>query len=208
MMATDSALVRLDRLCRTLHALNYCGHAAPDLTLFLRVEPRLLSIVKQNHGQVFGEVLGHCGIATSRVVIEIPIEAGVDSELTKRVVINYRKMGYRVALNYRAHDDAAIWKDIRPDLLRVDSQWLHAEQSVGEIIVRVHDWGGRVLVAKIETARELVVAMRAGADLLQGFLVGAPDFGTTGRHRLNPIPQTITATGILSQTGRNNVSSF
>ena len=64
MIAGDSALVGLDRLCRTLHLLNYFGKAPRDLRLLLRVEPRLLSSIKQNHGRVFGELLDYCGIAT------------------------------------------------------------------------------------------------------------------------------------------------
>ena len=36
MIAGDSALVRLDRLCRTLHVLNYFSRVRSDLKLFLR----------------------------------------------------------------------------------------------------------------------------------------------------------------------------
>ena len=48
----DQAVVFLDRLCRTLHALNGLAHAASGW-LLLDVYPRHVQEVRQGHGQVF-----------------------------------------------------------------------------------------------------------------------------------------------------------
>jgi len=158
-MASDSALVRLDRLCRTLHMLNYFGRArSGDLKLFVRVEPRLLTSVKQDHGKVFGEALGHCGVATSRVVIEIPVEAVGDRDLLQHAVTNYRARGYGIAANYPARSDAGTFDEVKPDFLKIEIKRLNADQALAQIISRTHAWGGRVIASKIETARDLVVA--------------------------------------------------
>ncbi|HKB81992.1 MAG TPA: EAL domain-containing protein, partial [Burkholderiales bacterium] len=46
----DPVLVRLDRLCRTLHALNYFSAVPESQSLFVAVQPRLLESVKDGHG--------------------------------------------------------------------------------------------------------------------------------------------------------------
>ena len=94
--AEDPLLVRLDRLCRTLHALNYFGAVPERQILFLAVQPRLLESVKDGHGRAFEKVLDLIGVETSRVVIEIPPEVNQDRRLLKHVIVNYRSRGYRM----------------------------------------------------------------------------------------------------------------
>ena len=84
--AEDPLLVRLDRLCRTLHALNYFGAIPERQILFLAVQPRLLESVKDGHGRAFEKVLDLIGVETSRVVIEIPAEVNQDWRLLKHVI--------------------------------------------------------------------------------------------------------------------------
>ena len=58
----DPLLVRLDRLCRTLHALNYFSAVPERQILFLAVQPRLLESVKDGHGRAFEKVLDLIGV--------------------------------------------------------------------------------------------------------------------------------------------------
>ncbi len=193
MIAGDSALVRLDRLCRSLHILNYFGRSSSDQLLFLRVEPRLLASVKHDHGRVFGEVLRQCGVGPSRVVIEIPGEATEDRELVERASENYRSRGYRIAITWLPAGNAAALEAIKPDFLRIDSRLLPAPGALEELIGRVHAWEGQAIAIKIDAARDLGVATRAGIDFLQGFLLGRPDFELGARKALGPVPMSIVA---------------
>src|SRR5690242_4446334 len=95
----DTLLVRFDRLCRAIHAVNYFERALQG-NLFVTVQPRLLESVKDDHGRAFESILNIIGVETSRVVIEIPIEVNRDSRLLKHVISNYRSRGYRIAVNH------------------------------------------------------------------------------------------------------------
>ncbi|MDE2366398.1 MAG: EAL domain-containing protein, partial [Betaproteobacteria bacterium] len=95
----DALLVRFDRLCRAIHALNYFGNASHG-KLFVTVQPRLLESVKDDHGRAFERILNIIGVETSRVVIEIPTEVNRDSRLLKHVISNYRSRGYQIAVNH------------------------------------------------------------------------------------------------------------
>ena len=102
----DAPLVRFDRLCRAVHALNYFSGSSHDGNLFVTVQPRLLESVKDDHGRAFKRILDIIGAETSRVVIEIPAEVNRNWKLLKHVISNYRSHGYRIAINYNdAGDD-------------------------------------------------------------------------------------------------------
>lgn len=102
---TDAQLVHFDRLCRTIHALNYFGDDSRPGSLLVSVQPRLLESVKDDHGHVFKKILDLIGVKTSRVIIEIPIEVNRDWRLLKNVISNYRHHGYQVAVNHGGAND-------------------------------------------------------------------------------------------------------
>lgn len=173
----DSLLVKLDRLCRTIHAINYFSVASGNGNLFLNVQPRLLESVKDDHGQAFKRILDLIGIATSRVVIEIPVEVNRDWRLLKHVIGNYRSRGYQVAVNHGGGKEnwMAGLGDLRP--LQPDIVWLEAsallQHNGAETITEtVHRLGAALLVRQIETTQQLHAAKIIGADLFQGDLLG------------------------------------
>jgi EAL domain-containing protein (putative c-di-GMP-specific phosphodiesterase class I) len=173
MIASDTALVRLDRLCRALHLLNYFDHASTEWLLWLRVETRLLVSVKQDHGKVFGHVMEHyCGIPTSRVVIELPPEATERPEALAVALANYRARGYRTAVNHHAR--------LATDVLKF-ADFVHIGTTVdraalAQTIAQAHTSGASAIVKKVESEPLRTTAVNAGADGLQGFLFGAPAF--------------------------------
>lgn len=173
--ADDPVLVRLDRLCRTLHALNYFTRAPEHLDLHLAVQPRLLESVKNGHGRAFERVLDLIGVETSRVVIELPAEVNSDRRLFRHVTANYRSRGYRIACSHGGHPDdwMADLGSLYPDVVRLDVQVLR--RPGGRALAdAVHRFGARLLVTGIEAAEDTRTAARAGADLLQGRHLGEP----------------------------------
>ncbi|WP_171013805.1 EAL domain-containing protein [Chitinivorax sp. B] len=114
----NSGLVNLDRLVRTLHVLNAL-HQGLDGGLFLDVHPRLLGVVKDEHGRFFERVLQQFGLTPERIVIHLPSGTPGDAVLLAKAIANYRQRGYRVAtsadlsaLERLAHFDEAS----RPEL--------------------------------------------------------------------------------------------
>lgn len=171
---SDSDLVRLDRLCRTVHAINYFASVPPGRPLILKVDPRLLSSVPDQHGRAFERVLASLGVAPSEVVIEIPAAANANPALVAHVVANYRFRGFRVAVH---HEGDAGWlatlAHLRADFIQVrfrDS----AMVSLRAAVAVAHECGARSLVTHLETGTAVDAAREAGADLLQGFELARP----------------------------------
>jgi EAL domain-containing protein (putative c-di-GMP-specific phosphodiesterase class I) len=107
--ATDDAqLVQLDRLCRTVHALNFFPtHAVPD-SLFLNIDQRLLKAVSANHGAYFESILASLGVTPARVVVVLPAGAVDDPVTFVRAAISYRIRGYRVLAQVRSVGEADL----------------------------------------------------------------------------------------------------
>jgi EAL domain-containing protein (putative c-di-GMP-specific phosphodiesterase class I) len=83
----SGALVKFDRVCRTLHVLNFRHIYANDGLLFLNVDTRLLANVNA-HGKVFERILHDNSVPTERMVIEIEERAADhDKQLVEAVEI-------------------------------------------------------------------------------------------------------------------------
>ena len=187
--ASDEELVRLDRLCRTVHAINYFASASAAARLFLGVEARLLSAVESDHGRVFGRVLTSFGESAKRVVIQLPATVNRNTVLVGHVIANYRHCGYGVAMTLRP-GDAAAFEHValfRPDFVRLRATD-HAGSELHDVVQRVHAAGALALVSHIETADQLMGARDAGADLVQGYYLGHPAPQPQPHRRDDPKP--------------------
>ena len=153
--AEDTLLVKLDRLCRTVHAINYFSAASGQGNLFVSVQPRLLESVKDDHGHAFEKILNLIGVATSRVVIEIPTEVNRDWRLLKHVIGNYRSRGYRVAANHSGANDNWMVElgSLYPDIVRLDASALLQHNGTDPAGHSSSLWGC-ILVRDIETSQQ------------------------------------------------------
>lgn len=177
----DEQLIKLDRLCRTIHALNFLDNITnKQMKLFVNVQPRLLESVKDDHGSTFAQILDIIGIRTSRIVIEIPVEANRDWRLLKRIIMNYRAHGYLTMINYSGthNDQISELGKLYPNFIRVNARDLLRRNILEPLIATAHDQGTDVLVASIETSYQLTDAIHAGADLLQGNFLSNPSYKT------------------------------
>lgn len=172
----DSTLVKLDRLCRTVHALNYFRIGSGEGNLFVSVQPRLLESVKDDHGHEFAKILDLIGIATSRVVIEIPAEVNRNWKLLGHVIGNYRSRGYRIAANYSGTGEnwMAELGSLYPDIVRLEASALMGRFNSRTLVDSIHQYGASVLVYEIETSQHKAAAVQEGADLLQGGALCVP----------------------------------
>ena len=120
--ASDAMLRHLDRLCRTLHTLNYFAEVDEGQFLFLNVEHRLLASVPDDHGKVFEGILAKFNLSPRRIVIVFPRTVVTDPGLLGRAARNYRARGYRVLVPVSNwNDDTLRLFDEAPiDLVKVD----------------------------------------------------------------------------------------
>lgn len=172
----DALLVSLDRLCRTVHAINYFKVASGQGYLFVSVQPRLLESVKDDHGRAFESALDLIGVDTSRVVIEIPIEVNRNWKLLKHVINNYRSRGYYVAANHSGASDnwMAELGGLFPDIVCLEASALLQYGDTDRLRDTIARFDASLLVREIESNQQVTAAIRTGAHLLQGRFLGVP----------------------------------
>ena len=168
--AADDQLVELDRACRTIHAIRYFVRRPQRGSLFLNVHGRLMLAVQEDHGRAFRRVLDSLEIAASRVVIESPEGLTENLPLLSCVMQNYRRNGYRVAINLASANQAsALLNRFAPDLLKIDVRHLPSPEALADLVARAARRGARVIVKRIETPSHASLAEQGGAEFLQGY---------------------------------------
>lgn len=111
--------VQLDRLVRTLHALNYLTHAMRG-NLLLPVHKRHVLSVPSDHGLAFEEILRPCGLIPEQITLEIDFD-WKHAEHLARAVRNYQHRGYSLALRLERYDraDESLLRQLRPNIIRL-----------------------------------------------------------------------------------------
>jgi EAL domain-containing protein (putative c-di-GMP-specific phosphodiesterase class I) len=175
-------LVKLDRVARTLHVLNFRQIYAENGLLFLNVHPGLLLNVNA-HGKVFERILHANSVPTERVVIEIQESWIEQDKQLADAIDNYRDRGYRIAIDgfgRKRSNLERLWK-LSPSFVKLDMSIIkEAEQNVGvrKMIARlvdiVRDLEAQPVIQGIETQAQLDMAIGAGNPLIQGYFLGKP----------------------------------
>jgi len=192
--ASDDESIELDRLCRMLHAINFFRQAdgTPDAAanadadLYLNVHDRLLSAVSSNHGHAFRRILDALELPLSRVVLQLPVATPQQGWLLNYVSDNYRRNGFRFAVNVDSAADAiAVLDRLRPDVFKLDTRVLHDTDGLLQLLARTRDAGVTVVFKRIETGEALqslrTLSRDAGVALLgQGYLLDEPKAALVG----------------------------
>ncbi|HEY8118926.1 MAG TPA: EAL domain-containing protein [Methylophilaceae bacterium] len=175
-------LVKFDRVCRTLHVLNFRQIYAENGLLFLNVHPKLLISVNA-HGKVFERILHAHSVTTNRVVIEIQESVVDQDKQLAEAVENYRERGYHIAIDDfgRKHSNLdRLWK-LSPEFVKLDlgiiQQAEHdarVRKVLPSLVNIIRDLGAQPVIEGIETQTQLDIAIQSGSTLLQGFLLGKP----------------------------------
>ncbi|CAG0954215.1 putative cyclic di-GMP phosphodiesterase PdeG [Methylophilaceae bacterium] len=175
-------LVKFDRICRTLHLLNFRQIYAEEGLLFLNVHPQLLLNVNA-HGKVFERILHANSVPTNRVVIEIK-ESIIDNDnQLAGAVDNYRERHYRIAIDGfgRNHTNLTrLWK-LAPDFVKLDSGIVQEAElnpklrkALPKLVDVIRDLGAQPVIQGIETQTQFDIAIESGSTLLQGYFLGKP----------------------------------
>ena len=172
----DAALVKLDRLTRSLHAINYFPQAGHTEKLFLNVEQRLLTTVANEHGLVFESILAELGIKPERVVISLPNAALSNPALLVRSILSYRNRGYGVMVHVNGFADPGLGRLFmaEPHVVQID---LPAKERVAQaqiVFQALRRAGFQLLARKVETTEQATIARELGFDLQIGFQFGRP----------------------------------
>lgn len=179
--ANDDESVELDRLCRMLHSINFFRQPdAEGHDLYLSVHARLLAAVDSNHGTAFSRVLKVLDLPRGKVVLQLPAIVEHQGWLLAHVADNYRRNGFRIAVNAVDACDALNLLDrVRPEVIKLDVRQLSQDIPVVRLLSRCEECGVRVIFKRVENAEAhealARIASRTGFSLhAQGFLWDLP----------------------------------
>jgi EAL domain-containing protein (putative c-di-GMP-specific phosphodiesterase class I) len=129
----EGGIINLDRLCRTIHMLNYLPISHENGYLFVHVHPRHVLGVKRDHGAYFEEVIFRCGLSPRRVVITVTVTPVYDRQLSVLLdgLKNYQARGYSIAIKFDEQADDAFFERycieflhrVTPDFVRLGSDF-------------------------------------------------------------------------------------
>jgi EAL domain-containing protein (putative c-di-GMP-specific phosphodiesterase class I) len=202
------SIINLDRLCRTVHMLNYLPLTHFDGVLVLEVDPRHIFGVKRDHGAYFEEVIVKCGLATHNVVISMTVNNFYSLHPARLLegLNNYRNRGYRIALNlvslYAAHNVRDLVTKLAPDYLRINApkpdraatDGIALLQALENLKALADSVAGQAILQQIERKEQAALAAQAGFDLVQGGFYEAAQNGQLSI--TNPAQRTLTYGGL------------
>lgn len=179
--ASDDESVELDRLCRMLHAINFFRQEQErGVDLYLNVHDRLLSAVSSNHGHAFQRILEALGLPIGRIVLQLPAVTPNQRWLLNYVADNYRRNGFRLAVNAGgAREALGLLERLRPDAFKIDARALADAAATRELLAQCEAARIRVIFKRVQTPREREDLLRLGeaagvAVFAQGYLLDAP----------------------------------
>lgn len=185
--ADPARVVRLDRLVRTLHTLNFLAqrHHAGGY-LYLQIHPRHLRAVPSRHGLVFEAVLKRCGLGPDDIFLEVDAPELAGDPHVHAALAAYRQRGYHLALDCGRSDPARLddLLALRPEVVKLDfSRLAAANLDPVPLVQGVHAAGAAVVAEHLATAEQLEAARRSAADLAQGTLIGPAAPACVGTHQ-------------------------
>lgn len=126
------------------------------------------------------------GFARERIVFEFTENERIDVAHIGRIVAEYRRLGFMVALDDfgAGYAGLGLLADFPPDLIKIDMHLLRgidtspARQAIVAGIVGIaRTLDIRVIAEGVETREELAVLAAAGITLFQGYLFSRPAIG-------------------------------
>lgn len=191
--ARGGRLADLDRACRTLHLRNFAMVDPGQGRLFLNVEPEA-AIADLEAPRDFADLIRYYGLEPRRLCVEIVETACRDEERLPEAVACYREMGAMIAVDDFGAGCSNFQRlaALRPHLVKVERSMIAAAVGEGKskgmlppMIAMLRESGAQVVVERVESAPEALLAIDSGAAFLQGnyFTSPAPvllpdDFGS------------------------------
>lgn len=163
--SSDAEFVHLDRLVRTLHALNYLLH--PDQQhLYIKLNLRHIEIVSGGHGIVFENALRACGLDPQSITLEIHVPEEPDAAL-RAALEAYRARRYNIALTLQGREEEQAWLlSLKPDVVRLNTALLKHPKQLRLLTAKLGHHGIRSLI-RVDNATQAKSAADAGVELLQ-----------------------------------------
>jgi EAL domain-containing protein (putative c-di-GMP-specific phosphodiesterase class I) len=189
--ASDDESVALDRLCRTLHAINFFrSEESSAHVLHLNVHDRLLSAVSSNHGMAFRRILDSLGLPLDRIVLQLPAVNACQNWMLNYVADNYRRNGFRISVKVAsALQLPAVLGHARVDTVRIGSVQGATASELTRLLAQAAALDVEVLVKDVSDALQEATQLTGARVLQQTSAAGS------GQHAARPAgrPQRLAA---------------
>ena len=164
----DGEFIYLDRLVRTLHALNYLTRPTRG-NLLLKVHPRHVLCVPSDHGLAFEEILRPCGLFPEQITLEIIVDGIADTGHLISAVSNYRSRGYGIAASHfgRTSLDFGLLRELRPDIVKLDPLLLDSPRPLNRILDNLRAIPSQIMVEGRDIQSSRKSGIYSEVDLLQ-----------------------------------------
>lgn len=179
--AGDLESIELDRLCRMLHAINFFRQPeAHEASLFVSVHARLLAAVEGKYGSAFRRILELLELPQERVVVQLPAVTPTQNWVVNAVAENYRRNGFRYAVNANTVREALILLDhVRPDVIKLDVGQVTDYQATLKLLAEASKRKIQLIFKRVGTASKLTalqhLAEESGQPVhVQGYLWDLP----------------------------------
>lgn len=183
-----SNVFKIEGFLRNLSLKRYAEQADklvnPDNGLiFLNIQPQVLTDSAYRSGTTL-DLLEKYGLSPDRVVLELTEkEAVTDYKSFEKIIDNYRKQGFRIAI-----DDAGTGYNslktiisLKPEFIKIDKFLIRdihlhpAQQQLVELLLDFSTQSDTFMVAEgIENAQELNFLKKIGVHYGQGYALGRP----------------------------------
>lgn len=180
--ADFQSIISLDRLCRTVHMLNYLAYSDKGGIFFLDVDPRHILSIERDHGAYFEEIIIKCGLATRNIVISTTINSFYALNHTQLLdgLNNYRQRGYQIALNigslYAAKGLRDLIDKLSANYLRINAPGTETSQhsninlllALNSLTEQQNLIGGQTILQQVKQKKQADIATSARFNLVQG----------------------------------------
>ena len=182
--------LHIETLTRTLHLLN-AGACLPDTgTIFVNFDPSVFCerTVAEHALREMRLVLHEADIDPRRIVCEVTEQRTTSQETLFGMVDALRGHGFRIAVDDYGADDSDInrIKELKPDIVKFDAHWIAHLMDSGPgfallttMVEAFETQGIRTVFEGIEENWQLDLAEKAGASMVQGYVLAKPELAPT-----------------------------
>jgi len=189
-MTFFNAITAIDRLSvetltRTLHLLNAGACLPKDAAIFVNFDPSVFvdRSIADTALRDMRVVLSQAGIDPRRVVCEVTEQRSGSQEALHVFVGALKANGFKIAVDdYGSHDsDVDRVRALQPDIVKFDAQWITRLMESGPgfaLLAAMVDIFAKQRIQTvfegIEENWQLELAEKAGASMVQGFIIARP----------------------------------
>jgi EAL domain-containing protein (putative c-di-GMP-specific phosphodiesterase class I) len=181
--------LHVEALTRTLHLLN-AGTCLPrNTSIFINFDPSVFTdrTIADNALRDMRLVLHETGIDPRRVVCEVTEQRSASQKTLYDFVGALRSNGFRIAVDDYGADDSDIHRieELRPDIVKFDAVWVTQlmQSDAGFALLKTmvatfERQDIQTVFEGLEESWQLELAERAGASMVQGFVLARPEIAS------------------------------